>query len=130
MELTFIREGDFGILRLSGTMEKLPTAELRRGLDLVVEQACPFMIVDLSRVTQLSISGLGLVFAGKSRLEEVGTLMAVVGPKRELNRLLSAESLEKMVPVCESIERAKIALRKFDFDKRRRRRNKGDSGGR
>lgn len=118
MDLSFIKDGDYGILSLSGNLDKMPTGELKKGIDLVVEQACSFMIVDLSRVTHLSVSSLGLIFASKNRLDDIGTFTAIVGPRRELNRLLSADSMEKMIPLCENIERAKIALRKLAFEKK------------
>ncbi|HUX07637.1 MAG TPA: STAS domain-containing protein [Acidobacteriota bacterium] len=118
MNLGFIKDGDYGILSFSGNMEKLSIVELKKGIDLVVEHACSFMVVDLCRVTHLSVSSLGLIFASKNRLEDIGTLTAIVGPRRELNKLLSADSMEKMVPLCENIERAKIALRKLAFEKK------------
>jgi anti-anti-sigma factor len=125
MELSFSKDGDYGILSLTGSMERLTIGELKKSMDLVAEQACPFMIVDLRRVTQLSVSGLGLIFASKNRLEGIGTLTALVGPKRELNRLLPADSMERMIPLCESIERAKIALRKLAYEKKSEKRKRG-----
>jgi anti-anti-sigma factor len=125
MEISYSRDGDFGILSLIGNMERLPVGELKKGLDLVAEQACKFMIVDLRRVTQLSVSGLGLIFASKNRLEDIGTYTALIGSKRELNRLLPADDMGRMIPLCESVERAKIALRKLAFEKKTVRRARG-----
>ncbi len=118
MELRFTRDGDFGILSISGNIGRLTTRALREHLQQVAEQACPYMIVDLSGVEKLSVSGLGLIFAGKSRLDDMGTPMALVGPVRQLNRFLPPDSMMKMIPLCENVERAKIALRKMAFDRR------------
>jgi anti-anti-sigma factor len=125
MKLSFHREGDYGILTLSGSMENLTTQELKQRLDMVAETDCPFAIIDLSGVTQLSVSGIGLIFAGKSRLEDKGALTAMVGSQRELNRLVTPQSMGKMVPVCETIERAKIALRSLAFQRRTNKRRRG-----
>lgn len=118
MELTFTKDGDYGILTITGNIDHLTTNTLKHHLQTVVDHACPYMIVDISNVVKLSVSGLGLIFAGKNRLSEIGAQMAIVGPVREMNKLLEPGSMGKMVPLCPSIERAKIALRKLAFDQR------------
>ena len=128
MNIAFKRDGDYGILTFSGNIEKLSIKMLKNQLDMVVSQACPYMIVDLRGVSRLSTSGLGLIFAGRNKLEDLGILMALVGETKEFNRLLPPGNMEKMVPLTESIERAKIALRRMDFERkadvRRRQRHK------
>lgn len=118
MEINFSQDGEYGILTLSGDIERLSIDSLKRYLEMVVNQNCRYMIVDLEKADKLSTSGLGLIFAGKSRLDEQGILTALVGEEKELNRLLSPVSLQKMVPLCESIERAKIALRRLSFERK------------
>ena len=118
MKIGFTKDGEFGLLTIAGDLERLTTATLRRHLEQVVERACPYMIVDLSSVKKFSTSGLGLLFAGKNRLDDVGTLMAIIGPEKELHSLLPSASLGKMVPFCDSVERAKIALRRLAFQRR------------
>jgi anti-anti-sigma factor len=128
MKLSFSKDGEFGVLILEGDIELLSLGEMKKYLDMVVSQDCRYMIVDLTGVQKLSTSGLGLIFAGKSRLDDLGILLALVGEEKELNRLLQPGEMQKMIPLCESLERAKIALRRLDFerkaDKRRRQRHK------
>ncbi len=118
MKIGFTKDGEFGLLAIVGDLERLTPATLKHYIEMVVERACPYMIVDLTGVEKLSTSGLGLLFAGKNHLDDVGALMAIIGPERELHSLLTSASLGKMVPVCESVERAKIALRRLAFQRR------------
>jgi anti-anti-sigma factor len=128
MKPSFTKDAEFGILILEGDFERLSLADMKKHLDMVVSQDCRYMIVDLTGVKKLSTSGLGLIFAGKSRLDDLGILVALVGEEKELNRLLPPGEIQKIIPLCESIERAKIALRRLDFERkaqvRRRRRYK------
>lgn len=65
----------------------------------------PGVVVDLSRVTLVDASGLGVLVEGLSRARAAGASLRLAGPLR-LARVLRIAGLEAMLPLHPSVEAA------------------------
>ncbi|MFO0934490.1 MAG: STAS domain-containing protein [Planctomycetota bacterium] len=70
------------------------------------------LVVDLTRTTFLSSSGLGLLVRTGKMLAERGGGLAVAHPQPGVARLLRAVGLDAVIPSFSSVEAARTHLRK------------------
>ena len=70
------------------------------------------LVVDLTRTTFLSSSGLGLLVRTGKMLAERGGGLALAHPQPGVARLLRAVGLDAVIPSVSSVEAARTHLRK------------------
>lgn len=118
---------EFGILAFEGNLEKLSPEKLRIHLDEISGKKSEFVILDISAVENMSTSGLGMVFTGRNLMEEQGIFCVLVGQEQRLRTLIPELHLDKMIPIADSIGKAKITLRRLAFERRKKERLKQKS---
>jgi anti-anti-sigma factor len=116
MELDFTVDGEYGVLRFSGTIDSVKTADMKNIVDDTVRKATPFMILDITGIKHVSVSGLGMIFAIKSRLEERDVLTAVVGDAEQVLSLHPDARGNAPVLIANTVGKAQIMLRKMAFE--------------
>jgi anti-sigma B factor antagonist len=87
-------------------------ASLEREANSTLGAAGTALVVDLTRTTFLSSSGLGLLVRTGKLLAERGGGLAVAHPQAGVARLLRAVGLDAVIPSFSSVEAARTHLKK------------------
>ena len=82
----------YPVLALSGEADLTVTTDLRRALDLLEKQG-DRVIVDLSDVTYIDSSALGVLIAYSARLHERGAALVIVSDRDGLRRIFQTRGL-------------------------------------
>lgn len=128
MNISFRMDEEFGILSFEGNLEKLSPEKLRGHLEEIADKKASFIVLDISEVEDISTSGLGMIFTGKNLMEDQGIFCVFVGQTQRLRTLIPKMRVERMIPIAESIGKAKIALRRLAFEHRKKERLRKRSG--
>ena len=75
---------------------------------------CSHVMLNLSAVTFIDSSGLGLLLKGFKRCKEAGGALVIVRPSEVVRELLAISKLSRLLPCADSVEAAK---RLFDCDR-------------
>ena len=106
-------EGEVDTGTASSLREKLMAAMTSRvtGTALAADAASPkALIVDLSRVTFLDSSGLGVLSAAAHRAARLGCSFSIAEPSPTVTRMLAVTSLDRAWPVFPSLPAALAAV--------------------
>lgn len=101
------------VVRLSGEVDAVTTSEIREALDGVVVQGCRSIVLDLTEVTYLDSSALGLFVWADHRLQPCRGTLLLAGAGRDVARILELSGLIGVAPsvlVVDSVEDALIGL--------------------
>lgn len=116
MEIKLEQDGEFGILKIYGSIDKLGTRHLKQYIDDALRLSCKYMLFDISEAINFSTSGLGLIFAARNRLEDLNVYSALIGHEKRIAKLCKGMRIASIFPVAETIGKGKIAVKKFAFD--------------
>jgi anti-anti-sigma factor len=105
MKCTIEDNGSFILLRIEGSMSDDYLREIRTSFDESVDRG-QSMIVDLSEVTYISSSGLGLLFNSNARLKNRGKKLVVTGIREDIRRLFSVTRIENHIILADSLDEA------------------------
>ena len=78
--------------------------------ELVLEAGCTNVVADLSGVTFMDSSGLGLLLKAFKRCKEAGGALVVLRPSAVVRELLAISKLSRLLPVAESEEEARRVI--------------------
>jgi anti-sigma B factor antagonist len=81
------------VAHVSGDLDCITVPELREGIDAAVSDGCTQVIVDLSEVTYLDSSALGLLVWADRRLLPVSGELVLAGAGRDVSRILELSGL-------------------------------------
>ncbi len=132
---SFVHDTAGGLLtvRIRGEIDHHTAVSIRQGIDgLLYERRPRKLILDLSAVSFMDSSGLGLIMGRLSLIRELGGEMTVWNPSRETRGILTLAGMERLVrieyPVVagEAPHRPDAPDRKPSAGKRTRRRPAAD----
>jgi anti-sigma B factor antagonist len=69
-------------------------------------ESSPCLIVDLTQVTFLDSTALGVLLAARRRAEQAGGSMALVRPPKIVRKILAGTHLQRVFAVFDSLEQA------------------------
>jgi anti-sigma B factor antagonist len=98
-------DGEHVVVTVSGEVD-FHTASL---LDRAVEKSThisPRLVVDLTDVSFIDSTGLGVLIGARSRAQESGGSIAIVHPPHTVVRLLSSSRMQQTFPVYASVDEA------------------------
>jgi len=101
------------VVRLSGEVDAVTTPEVREALDDAIGQGCRSIVLDLTEVTYLDSSALGLLVWADHRLQPCRGTLLLAGAGRDVARILELSGLICVAPsvlVVDSVEDALIGL--------------------
>lgn len=87
--LKFAREDDTDIVRVVGELDVATAPALRQALnDLIDENGCRTVRLDMARMTFIDSTGLSVLLGGLRRLREAGGELVLANPSRSSFRVL------------------------------------------
>jgi anti-sigma B factor antagonist len=105
------RRGDaLGIVTLVGEVDIYTAPRFKECLLELLDGDVERLIVDLSGVTFIDSTALGVLIGGVRRVNAAGGSMALVVASRPVQRVLSITGLDRVFTIHESLEDAIAAL--------------------
>ena len=99
-ELICDTAGSILSVRVRGEIDHHTAADIRRGIDaLIFERRPKRLLLDLSAVSFMDSSGLGLIMGRLSVLRELGGDMTVWNPSRETLSILTLAGMERLLTI-------------------------------
>lgn len=87
------------VLTLAGELDVATAPCFRKHLAAAIETGATKVVVDLSRVTFMDLAGIGTLVAALCRTRWARGSICLVGPNREVSRLLSLSGVDSVLPV-------------------------------
>lgn len=99
------RSGGATVVEVGGEVELHSASQLRDELLRAGEAEHPCVVVDLSRVTFIDSTGLGVLVGALKRVREKGAL-SLVCPQRQVRRVFEITGLTKVFPMFDTLDDA------------------------
>lgn len=94
-----ILEGNVLVCHLSGEIDLATAPRLRDELEAVLtDPAVAGLVLEVSRVSFIDSSGLGVILGRYRQLHSQDRLMAIAGAQPGVRRILQMAGLERLVP--------------------------------
>ncbi len=88
------------IIRIRGEIDHHTAADIRKGVDALLYEKRPArLLLDLSAVSFMDSSGLGLIMGRLALLRELGGALTVWDPSPETRRIITLAGLERLVRI-------------------------------
>jgi len=88
-----------GLVELVGEVDLYTAPRFKEDLVALVDEGATTIIVDLSQVTFIDSTALGVVISGVKRLHEVDGRLLVVADSRPVTRILGITGLDKVLSI-------------------------------
>jgi anti-sigma B factor antagonist len=102
---------DTVVLDLKGRLWVLDL-HLRDEVQALLQQGCPFFVLNIAEVDYIDSSGLGQLISIWASVRKFGGNVVLLRPMSKVRRLLVTTSLQTIFDVYEDEERAKAAVRR------------------
>lgn len=97
---------DVLVLRVAGEIDLVTVQRLGEHLDVHIPGPQQGVVLDLSRVSFLAASGIGLLVRFAERASAEGVLLRLVARHRSVLRALEATGTDGLLPRCYSVREA------------------------
>lgn len=101
---------DAGVVRLSGEVDMYTAPQLKQSLLGLIDGGAAKVVIDLSSVTFIDSTALGVLIGGVRRLHAAGGAMALVVTTRPVERVLSITGLDRVFTIHATLEDAVAAI--------------------
>ncbi len=91
-----------GLVEVSGEVDLYTAPRFKEDLVALIETGVEHVIVDLSRVTFIDSTALGVIISGVKRLAEREGRLAIVAGSRPVVRILAVTGLDKILTVFDT----------------------------
>lgn len=112
-DISYATEAHACVARLFGDIDVAVVPELRDSLDATVDSGCLNLVLDLTRVTYVDSSALGLLVWLDHRLLPNDGRVLLVGANRDVSRILELSGLSRLatsISMSETVESALAGL--------------------
>ncbi len=93
------------IITLEGDLDHHGAKYIRDEIDKAIFLFRPMSaLLDLSSVSFMDSSGLGLILGRYTRMKETGGILKIVNPSKEIQKILCLAGLEKYIPIIKNQE--------------------------
>ena len=106
LEMTRSRHGDLVVVSLAGEVDVDNVSRVRQCLDDAVEAHGPRLVVDLSGLTFIDTTGLGVLVRQLAALRDRNGTMALVAPDGQVLRRLRRTNLAPLFPIYDTLPQA------------------------
>ena len=98
------------VCRASGELDAYTAPELRDALDALVESDRSWIIADLTELTYLDSTGLGILVGTAKKCRQAGGDLAVACARRNLLRIFQISGTQEILNVVSDVEAATTRL--------------------
>lgn len=110
MAFTSSTVGPHGLVTADGELDVGTAPELRRVVNAALDDAGGTLIVDLTEVTFMDSTTLGVLIGAYNRLRETGGVLALVCPDDRIRRVFRITGLDKVFTLFNTVDEATTAL--------------------
>jgi anti-sigma B factor antagonist len=103
-------DDDFGVVVLSGEVDIFTAPQFKESLLELLDGGVRRLVVDLSDVTFIDSTALGVLIGGVRRVHGAGGAMTIVVTTRPVERVLSITGLDRVFSLHATREEAVAAL--------------------
>lgn len=104
------QHGDTGVVTVSGEVDMYTAPQLKECLLELIDGGAKRIVVDLSAVTFIDSTALGVLIGGVRRLHGASGAMALVVTSRPVERVLSITGLDRVFSIHATLDEALAAL--------------------
>ncbi len=101
---------DLGVVELSGEVDLYTAPRFKEDLVGLIESGVEAIVIDLSQVTFIDSTALGVIIGGVKRLRERDGRLMIVAGSRPVVRILDITGLDKVLTVFDTRDEALAAL--------------------
>jgi anti-sigma B factor antagonist len=106
LEMTRRRHGDLVVVSLAGEVDLDNVSDVRKCLEEAVETHGPRLVVDLTGLTFIDTTGLGVLVRLLATLRDRNGSMALVAPDGQVLRRLRRTNLAPLFPIYDTLSQA------------------------
>ena len=103
-------DDDLGVVVLSGEVDIFTAPQFKESLLELLDSGVKRLVVDLSAVTFIDSTALGVLIGGVRRVNSAGGAMALVVVSRPVERVLSITGLDRVFTIHRTRDEALQAL--------------------
>jgi anti-sigma B factor antagonist len=103
-------DDDLGVVVLGGEVDIFTAPQFKESLVGLLDSGVKRLVVDLSAVTFIDSTALGVLIGGVRRVHGAGGAMAIVVATRPVERVLSVTGLDRVFSIYASRDEAVAAL--------------------
>jgi anti-sigma B factor antagonist len=108
-ERSVVRDG-LGLIELSGEVDLYTAPRFKDDLIALIDEGVARIVIDLSQVTFIDSTALGVIIGGVKRLHERDGSLALVAVSRPVVRILDITGLNRVLTIFDTREAAFAAL--------------------
>ncbi|MEV0390878.1 STAS domain-containing protein [Nonomuraea sp. NPDC050643] len=109
LEMSRRQHGELVVVSLAGEMDVDNVAQVRKCLDEAVQMPKPRLVVDLTALTFIDTTGLGVLVRLLATLRDRDGSMALVAPDGQVLRRLRRTNLAPLFPIYDTLAQALVA---------------------
>jgi len=94
------------VVHVGGELDLHGVDDVRRELVALVHEEHPEVVVDLTRVTFIDSTGLGVLVGARKEIHQRGGRLTLVIDGEGLLKTLRISSLTRLFTICDSLEKA------------------------
>ena len=99
-EVTYREQGDALVVCVGGEVDHHGAVTVRTGIDqMLVAKRPPMVYLELSAVSFMDSSGLGLIMGRYALVKRYGGKLAVLDPSPAVQKMMNLAGMERMVPI-------------------------------
>ncbi len=99
-QVIYEEKGDRLTVRISGEIDHHGAVSVRTGIDDVIASTRPkTVLLELSGVSFMDSSGLGLIMGRYALVKRYGGTLAVLDPSQPVRKMITLAGMEKMIPI-------------------------------
>jgi len=99
-----------GLIELSGEVDLYTAPRFKEDLIALIDDGVAEIVIDLSRVTFIDSTALGVIIGGVKRLHDHDGRLALVAASRPVVRILAITGLDRVLNIFDTREAALAAL--------------------
>ncbi len=100
---------------LSGELDQYAAADLKSKIDIEIQVSQKRnLIIDLSRVTLMDSSGIGLIVGRYKIIHSLGGKLAICGLNEYVDKMITLSGIKKIIPSYQNAEEADKNLYKIE----------------
>ncbi len=106
MKTNFQQMGDYSIVEIEGEVDAEHAANLKRCLQQATEGIYKGLALDLSGVTFIDSTGLGILISLMRQLKEEGKALRLIGLTDEVRSIFEITRLHRVFELADNVEAA------------------------
>lgn len=107
------------VVYLAGEVDQYAAAQMKERIDIEIENSVNHnLIFDLSEVSLMDSSGIGLIVGRYKLINSLGGKVLLCGGSEMINKMIVLSGIGKIVNICKNLEEAQKSLNSSNTSER------------